>query len=80
MTAPTPYDKLRTFATYPDGWAFGEGRAFSQEVLTQAGWLMDKLDDAGHEFDVFPGHDGQIVVTAYIGTKELIDFTVEVEK
>lgn len=59
-------DKLREFRQYPDGWASGEGSAFSEEVFDKVTAFLNQAYD--YEFylmDVFPGLDGIIRVVLY---------------
>lgn len=70
--------KLRRFATFKDGWAFGAGRAFAKGVLSDAETLA-KVGSSSAMFDfvdVFPGRHGQVVVSFYVGDDEY-EYTVD---
>ncbi len=66
---PTPHPavtKLDSFKKLQNGWAFGEGIAFPPLVLLRAEQIIERLvRDGYNDIDIFPGRDGQIVVTAY---------------
>jgi hypothetical protein len=54
-------EKLARIAKYRDGWAYGEGRAFSENAIKIATMLVG----LGGTTDVFPGRNGEITVTFY---------------
>jgi hypothetical protein len=69
--------KLNHFARYTSGWAFGEGREFSQLTIRNAGQLLEAgINSAfGDAVDVFPGRHGQVIVSFYRGNESL-DYAV----
>lgn len=67
MTALT---KLEKFATFNRGWAFGEGYAFSHEVIDGAKKVVAVYDD-DYNIDVFPCRDGSVIVAVYISGRSL---------
>jgi hypothetical protein len=62
---PDPFRKLREFADFKDGWAFGEGVAFTDRVLVTARQVVGAFDYDSKSIDVFPGRDGAITVAIY---------------
>jgi hypothetical protein len=69
-------EKLRRFRHFQNGWAFGEGRAFTRSVIDAAEEIIAQLQRKGlSECDVFPGRNGQIIVAVYSGPTSL-DFYV----
>lgn len=79
----TPLQKLRQFAELPKGWAGGEGEPFDADVLEAAellGYcLLDWPVPTVSSWDVFPGRNGNIVVTAYLKSGRSIDFEITAE-
>ena len=69
--------KLDHFRTFVDGWAFGEGSAFSDDTIHNAARLLGVgLELPAFEaVDVFPGRDGRVVATFYRGDSAF-DFAV----
>jgi hypothetical protein len=60
-------DKLIEFAALEKGWCFGEGEPFSSRVLEVAAFIATNAEfwpNVKH-IDVFPGRDGQIIVSVY---------------
>lgn len=68
-------EKLNRFASYPDGWAYGEGHRFDAVVLDRARTILTLAKALELEVDVFPGRNQQIIVTIY-RANESFDFAV----
>lgn len=65
-------DKIRGFVMLPDGWHYGEGRAPSKMVIYQALLLCTEARSIGFdESNAFPGIEGEIMITFYLGTTYL---------
>ena len=57
---------LYSFLDLPKGWHYGEGNAPSRELVILVEQLISLLSENGAEvFEVFPGVDGYIVVSAF---------------
>ena len=65
-------DRIRAFATLPDGWHYGEGRGATDGAITAA-IEIDALFMMGgvEEVEAFPGIDGGILLTGYRGPDTL---------
>lgn len=60
--------RLFTFATFPDGWHYGEGKRISDLVFKQSKWVVETLLRASFtRNNAFPNVDGDVLVTAYRG-------------
>jgi hypothetical protein len=57
--------KISAFSTWQDGWKFGRGSAFSQQVVSNAQRLNSAAYNLGLKIDAFPGDSGQISVVVY---------------
>lgn len=57
-------EKLSKLFELKDGWAFGEGKAFSTLVKSTAIDVVAALEGQ-YPVDVFPGRNGQIIITQY---------------
>lgn len=57
-------EKLTKLFDLRDGWAFGEGKAFSTLVKSTSIDVLAELS-LHYPTDVFPGRQGQIIVTMY---------------
>lgn len=62
--------KLERFATFPKGWAHGEGSPFPHEVIEAAKKIVAIYDD-DYNTDVFPCRDASVIVCIYISGREL---------
>lgn len=70
-------DKIESFISFEDGWSYQEGVAFSRQAVDSAKTIAAWLDHYGFKtLDAFPGLNGEIRVTAYIGNHYL-EFTLE---
>lgn len=68
--------KLRQFANFKNGWRFGSGLAFSNEVITAIQQLCNQaLESDVKKSDLFPGEEGDLTLSLYDGS-ENHDFTV----
>ena len=64
--------KIEAFGSLKDGWKFGGGRSFSEEVIDSAKWLNSEAILSGFgKTDAFPGKEGNIAVTIYRGQSVL---------
>jgi len=69
--------KIEDFATLRAGWCYGEGVGFSQESIAAALKVARSLLAHGFgQLDAFPGINGEIRVTAYVGAC-YFEFTIE---
>ena len=69
--------KIRDFLSIAPGWHYGEGIAPSEKIVNIAEQIAICLIVQGFpKLNAFPGRDGEIQVTAYLG-KEYFEFTVE---
>lgn len=69
--------KIQSFQTLSDGWSFGEGVAFRPHILNKANQLIKSAHAVGfQEMDVFPGLNGEIMMTIYLEEKYW-EFTIE---
>lgn len=76
MTASTQANsKFQRFAKFKDGWRFGMGKAFSSDVLMAIQQLLERVLQAGFQHDLFPGEEGELTISIYVGGKNH-DFTV----
>lgn len=67
--------KLRSFASLPNGWHYGKGRAISGDAIACAEKVYRALVIIGlSRTDAFPGADGEVQIAAYHG-----EHTVTVE-
>ena len=69
-------EKVRTFASLPDGWNYGEGSAPSDRLIENAIDLIlclynKQSDQAPDDCEVFPGTEGEILVVLYYGSETL---------
>lgn len=77
MVWPATDSKIWHFLQLEEGWNFGEGVGFSQDVVAKARYLNSLLGLNGFvETDAFPGLNGEIRVTAYWKT-DYFEFTLE---
>ena len=68
--------KIQSFQTLTAGWSFGEGVAFQAQILNKANQLVKSAHAVGfHDMDVFPGLNGEIMVTLYSG-EQYWEFTI----
>jgi hypothetical protein len=64
--------KINHFSTFEPGWYYGEGRAFDPLIVEDALALNKAaVQSSFFETDAFPGTDGELVVTVYIGEHNL---------
>lgn len=62
--------KIYNFAQLPKGWHYGEGEAPSSHTIKEAEEFLLKAEGWGiAEANSFPGIDGQIELTFYVGNK-----------
>ena len=71
MDTTRAIERLERFATYPNGWHYGEGIAFGAETIAHARRLITQFAEAEVLIDdvsveVFPGLDGSIAVSLYV--------------
>lgn len=66
----TALAKLDRFATFPKGWAHGDGDPFPLEVIAAAKKVIAIYDDA-YNTDVFPCRDGTVIVAIYLSGRSL---------
>jgi hypothetical protein len=78
------HSRIDKFATYQDGWAFGEGISFKPRVVEVAKLIATSVIEypGVKAVNAFPGRNGQIIVTGYYfeGVQphgEAISITVE---
>jgi hypothetical protein len=58
--------KIRSFASLPQGWHYGEGAPITEQSLSAALTILGKLSNEGFlRTDAFPGIEGDVQVTAY---------------
>lgn len=58
--------KIKDFATFEEGWHYGEGESFSNEIISLALEVHDFFyNNSFLTLDAFPGFNGEIRVTAY---------------
>ena len=70
MDTTRAIERLDIFATYQDGWHYGEGEAYSAATIAHARRMIAQFaeDAEGDEgIDTFPGLNGDIGVSLYIG-------------
>lgn len=69
--------KIEGFRELKEGWNFGEGEPFNDNIIDQAKFINKEIIEYGFlETDAFPGSSGEIMVTLYYDDKYL-EFTVE---
>ncbi|EJP16517.1 hypothetical protein [Leptospira interrogans] len=70
------WNKLDNFATFKDGWNFGEGKAFEYNVLSSARYMLSDILYTGFTItDAFPGIDGEVRLTIY-HNRSYLEFTI----
>lgn len=58
--------KINSFSKFTNGWSYGRGIQFSEDVIASASRVLKLLHNYGFiETDAFPGEDGEIMITAY---------------
>ena len=62
-------DKIESYRDLPQGWHYGEGEAFSQDVIDRALALESQIRQYGIETDAFPGLGGEVLLIAYQDNK-----------
>ena len=68
--------KVKSFAKLQKGWCYGMGDALSSKVIDYATeWLITFFRQGFAESNVFPGADGEILLSIYVGEANL-DLTV----
>ena len=70
------FDKLKEIACLKNGWHYGEGVPPSKKSLKKANILIEQITMSMFDVDVFPGIDGEIMVTAY-HKEHYWEFTIE---
>jgi len=61
---PSPAMKrVTSFANYRRGWCFGGGEEFSHKTLAAAKNVLSFMENYGLEVEVYPGEDGDIIVS-----------------
>src|SRR5580704_1477234 len=73
-------DKIRSFRNLPQGWNYGRGGPAAEQTVQIAQdylWMFMTLGFV--ETDAFPGVDGEIMVTAYLG-RHCVEVTVEPDR
>jgi hypothetical protein len=76
MTSDT-IAKIQSFSDFARGWSFGEGVPFAPSILLKATQLIKTAHVLGfQETDVFPGLNGEVMVTIYLGA-DYWEFTIE---
>jgi len=74
QTAEETVKRIEGFLNLPVGWYFGTGRPPDRSVVQQSLKHLNNLKDLGlNETWAFPGPNGEIEMTAYLG-----DFCIEV--
>lgn len=69
--------KIRSFKTFQEGWSFGEGVKFSDNILNKAVKINETALKSGfQETDAFPGLNGEIMVALYL-EQDYWEFTLE---
>ncbi len=70
-------EKVQSFSKLKDNWSFGEGSEFNVQILNKALQLVKTAHALGfQETDTFPGLNGEIMVTLYLG-QDYWEFTLE---
>jgi hypothetical protein len=60
--------KIRSFSHLPPGWHYSAGSAPTQDIIEAAiKWNAELIRFGFHTTDAFPGINGEIMVTAYLG-------------
>lgn len=76
MTSRT-IEKIQSFSNFTQGWSFGEGVSFTPTILLKATQLIKTAHALGFtETDAFPGLNGEVMVTIYLGA-DYWEFTLE---
>jgi hypothetical protein len=76
MTSST-IEKIQSFGDFNQGWSFGEGGPFAPSILLKAMQLIKTAHALGFaETDAFPGLNGEVMVTIYLGA-DYWEFTIE---
>jgi hypothetical protein len=58
--------KLANFRMLPEGWHYGEGNRISDKVINRTyKWYVQLLSLGFTNMDVFPGSDGEMLLTIY---------------
>ena len=73
--------KLMSFTSLPIGWHFGRGEAISAAAIMDASAILRVGHECGFPAsDVFPGADGEVMVTFYQYPSHYIQVTIESPK
>lgn len=60
--------KVREYARLPEGWFFGDCQGIENETVTISLRLLREAEHLGlHDTNVFPGGDGELLLTIYHG-------------
>lgn len=60
--------KVREYARLPEGWFFGDCQGIEKETVTISLRLLREAEHLGlHDTNVFPGGDGELLLTIYHG-------------
>lgn len=70
-------EKILSFSELPVGWHYGDGAPPANETIDAALRLNEEAAQAGFEkTNAFPGVEGEVQVTAWIGSL-CLEFTIE---
>jgi hypothetical protein len=70
-------EKIQSFGNFTQGWSFGEGVPFAPSILLKAMQLIKTAYALGFtETDAFPGLNGEVMGTIYLG-QDYWEFTLE---
>lgn len=73
------FNKLKEIACLKNDWHYGEGVPPNKETLKKANSLIEQITMSMFDVDVFPGIDGEIMVTAY-HKEHYLEFTIECDQ